>query len=694
MATRYNLQLATPYVSAYNPANTQRFSDLMQQEYQKAASAKAALNQFGAQVGDIPTQDIEGRDQRLSEFDEQVNKIKDIYNNDLALAAPDLATAIMKERQNPWYQKNRKYMEQSQRRQELLDKFGPNILFVNDLPQGNLNQMSMDDINFEYLNRLHLDQRLKEQYGKLAEKRTDLEVTQDKYGMLKYGYRKGLTPKERQELIADATQNYLPGLLKDLGFENNPQAASMVANELGDWVEGNLYDQYDYTRVKNPMAGSGSDSWIGKVPDKFTAIDTDNYTPSEQSGDVIGNMLKADDTAQGITYRQEANRVLPEVTPEQQKVLDRVQENLYGQDDLDQIMRFFPQAANLSEEEQTNLLNDLDIEMHDWAMTSALNRRVANEKRRIFKVLEDYGVTPRGIFKGRLLHNDKAVEPLTEKWYNYKDIIRKSYKDDVVKPLSNSVPAISQQVLIGADPDDQRKFEQMTENTFSGRQAETLVYYDPDKGIRAGSHRGDTKEGRKQAEKLNQIFNQGDYKVSLKAGGENVPVIFTVTGPTEKDGEEETVEFVAGDEQRQKNIFTNMAIEMQSPALLHSYYSNKWHDELEGTADGITLDKFLESEGINPDSLIKSEQGRSVLRNAPKIQSFGGGKNKKYGFINPIDGKPIYFNNLMQTVDIYRKIMFQVLGLPIESPTRQVGQGVKGDISTTKQRQSYFNSLQ
>jgi len=234
--------LGVPYVSAYDPSVSDRYGQMMQQEYMKGTAANQGLAQREAEIGDIYSEDLEGKEEVLGKYKGKIDKIREAYGHDLALAAPELARAVAQERSNPWYAKNVKYTQESQRRQKLLDQYGPNVLFMpgKDLPQGNLNQIDMEDIGFDYVNRLHLQDNFQTTYGDYAKKTTDLglEIDPEFPAFAKQRTRKGITDTELNDLAEGEGRDYITNLLEGMNLEPTPENIEMLTGEFKSWGKG------------------------------------------------------------------------------------------------------------------------------------------------------------------------------------------------------------------------------------------------------------------------------------------------------------------------------------------------------------------------------------------------------------------------------------------------------------------------
>ena len=83
----------------------------MNQREQQFDAAALAEQQAIAELGALPSYDIEGRAQRLGELEKQFQSAVDKHGGDYGAAAKDLTRIIAKERNNPWYQFNAKQQQ-------------------------------------------------------------------------------------------------------------------------------------------------------------------------------------------------------------------------------------------------------------------------------------------------------------------------------------------------------------------------------------------------------------------------------------------------------------------------------------------------------------------------------------------------------------------------------------------------------
>jgi len=287
----YRQQMTTgiPYQSVYDPANDQRTAQLMMGENQKAMQALAGVQAQQAATGDIFSYDEAGKKERIDEFKGRTSQIKDKFNNDLALAAPALAQTIADERTNPWYQKNAAYTEQYQRRQKLVDQFGPNLMMFKDLPTGNLKDVNMEDINFEYLNRQHLYDIYKQNMGHLANKLTPIGLHKDpnNAGMLRSGQRKGLTENEALEAAKEHSA-VIDQIIQERGLTDTPEVRNTLRAEQDLWAQNNLVGGTAYQYRQDPTfdTSGGGNVFPGVIPTKDirvsgTNVETNNMNPEE-----------------------------------------------------------------------------------------------------------------------------------------------------------------------------------------------------------------------------------------------------------------------------------------------------------------------------------------------------------------------------------------------------------------------------
>ena len=286
---RQQAKVGVSFQPTYDPSHDQQIGALIQQEGQKAQAAMAGIQSQEAATGDIFSYDIEGREKRLSEFRSKTGEIKEKFGNDLAQAAPALAQAVVAERSNPWYQKNKLYTKEYERRQKLQDQFGPNLITMKDLPQGDLAGVDMDDIKYEAINRQNLYQIWNEELGDLGDKISDLGLSTDpKFaGMLKHWQLKGLTENQRLELV----KSYGPmidQMLEERGWPNTPENRDMLAAEFDQWSK-QLIGGESSRYMQDPAyddSGSGSFGGFGQIPTRDFSVSTSdveiiNFNPEQ-----------------------------------------------------------------------------------------------------------------------------------------------------------------------------------------------------------------------------------------------------------------------------------------------------------------------------------------------------------------------------------------------------------------------------
>ena len=86
------------------------------QEFDQAAELETSSL---ADIGSIPTYDLQGRESRMSELDRAISDTVSKYGGDYGAASKDIARIIAKERNNPWYQMNKQLYDTEQKRREL-----------------------------------------------------------------------------------------------------------------------------------------------------------------------------------------------------------------------------------------------------------------------------------------------------------------------------------------------------------------------------------------------------------------------------------------------------------------------------------------------------------------------------------------------------------------------------------------------
>lgn len=303
--------LGVPYVSAYDPSVAGRYAGLMQQEYGKAISANQALALREGEIGDIMTQDIEGREDVLGKYKGRIDKIKEAYNQDLALAAPELARTIVEERSNPWYAKNVRYNKEFERRQKLIDQFGPNLQFTRDLPTGRLQDMEMEDIGFEYYNRQHLQQLFQEQFGKQALRKGDLELSDipGYPGFVKTSQQLGLNEIEVAQLGEEQAYGFIEDSLEGMGLSPTPENIAMLRREFDDWAGSNLIrGAQESIKPRPTTTGGGSDLPFQLFPEESQLVKVEEErepTPSRVEAKKEGRDIMDRYNSKELTFEEQ-----------------------------------------------------------------------------------------------------------------------------------------------------------------------------------------------------------------------------------------------------------------------------------------------------------------------------------------------------------------------------------------------------
>lgn len=472
--------VALSYVSSYDPSFDNNLVNLQNQENQKAMMAVAGMSERESQIGDVFSHDVKGKQEVVKSFQDKINRVKEVYNNDLALAAPALSSAIAKERQNPWYQKNALYNQELERRQKLTDQFGPNILFNKNLPQlgedKSLNDVQMEDIGFDYLNLQHVKQTLDQQFGALAKKKKDLGMKDIGDGFIAFGERMGLSDKELANLKSKNPE-FLDNLLAQSGIQPTDQTRSVLSNYVSTWMDTNLSGQEDWREVADPYAMI---KWKAKETAKYknsysqqspgfptgvqvnsTNSSAENLTGAKTFPDLI---VKAKSSPYAKAILDKAYESMPENLRNKLKSYPTVTEN-------DPLIKSIPNFNKLSAEQKQSFFADIDAASASYSDRTWIGEKLFTTDNLIGDILVKYGlassnedfnnesVTSGLLVKGAKLsqttldlHNfsintkdgwrdrDKIISNFTDhikkydKWYDnqYSDI-----KDDVNKYMTD-----------------------------------------------------------------------------------------------------------------------------------------------------------------------------------------------------------------------------------------------------------------
>jgi hypothetical protein len=493
----------------------------MQREYGKAFSANQALAQETARMGELETRDIEGLDQRMGEFKDTVSAIRENYNNDLALAAPELARAVAKERQNPWYQKNKLYTQEFDRRQKLLDQFGPNILFSKDLPQGNLNNMNLEDIGFDYINRQHLFDMYNKQYGPLGKKPHDLGIVKDpddsRY--MRQGYRTGLTNDEVADLVNTQGEIYIDQAIENMGISDTPESRAMLKSEFENWAYNNLIGGEKYTRSLNPdydpspeggpetMGGlEGLSNLVDKGPVNYTNLsdkDLRNAAKDLAGRIAVGEELSGYESSL-VNLNPDIRKKIADNNPVQNVFQDPSQYPDIFSENLSQMQQYMlnnlGDLPKFSEEGVRDMLTDLGI-----ATRVVTGKDVTGQGSIAYTV---NGITyPYEEFK-------KLIQPLKN---DYRKVVKYKNTDtyqEGLEELKNILGTSSAKSMFGIDDFKQDEVSGYILNSMlSGFDPEGLM----SQGVSIERSMGDSVDKKKKTKSLLEEIFKPDSKVKIGA---------------------------------------------------------------------------------------------------------------------------------------------------------------------------------
>jgi len=132
------------YNPVYDPAETQRMTELLQQRQQRYDVGREALSEFEGQVGGMQTYAPDALNQRLESFNQKaLDLVNNQYGRDYGLAYNDLKGLISKEKSDPFYKFNAEQVRQAEEFEKArLQKRAGNerFLAVNDPRKVNLEE--------------------------------------------------------------------------------------------------------------------------------------------------------------------------------------------------------------------------------------------------------------------------------------------------------------------------------------------------------------------------------------------------------------------------------------------------------------------------------------------------------------------------------------------------------------------------
>jgi hypothetical protein len=119
-------------ISMYNPESQAQLIDAVAKRQERFDTAKMAMAQEKARIGETETYDMAELTKRLNSFEGGIKGlVKDKYNGDYSAAANEIATMIGTERSNPFYHFNKQKVEMGKAYLDTKMKMGSNFMATN-----------------------------------------------------------------------------------------------------------------------------------------------------------------------------------------------------------------------------------------------------------------------------------------------------------------------------------------------------------------------------------------------------------------------------------------------------------------------------------------------------------------------------------------------------------------------------------
>jgi len=264
--------MATPiqHTSQYIPTNLQAMSaplERMQSEYDAGFAAPLMFEDQFSQI-EVSPENMAGKQAVLGNFQDKIKGIVDQYGGDYGAASRDIARAIAKERQNPFYQLAPQHSQAIKRQQALLDKYGANAFQTQNVPRQFVNEKGeVQDVNLDprVLNQMDLERKLATEFNKQASQTRQGELySGDTPGLLHRETTRGIT----QDEVGDVSNQMLQSLYNmdpDLAAAidaGDPRAMQIAQNMAQQMVQGSTISD-----IKDPNYSPGDPGGItGGMP--------------------------------------------------------------------------------------------------------------------------------------------------------------------------------------------------------------------------------------------------------------------------------------------------------------------------------------------------------------------------------------------------------------------------------------------
>ena len=355
-------------VSGYNPAGDQMYLKLMQDAKQRADQAQQATLLAESEIATMDTYDPTGKQERMSQFRESIDKIKEDYNYDLALAAPALSKAVVNERKQDWYNFNRRQIEAVKPWLTQRAKLGSNFYSVGDPRNATLDDPTELDARVFDLNQaldlpsetLAKEIATEHRYGHLAPVKT-LPTGEPNPAYLKFIQGQGYSSVEDARnyfLNTTEGQAAITNILQSQGLDANDPRLRQRAERV---MESNLVGARQERLVQNPLFGVESspeqipEDTITTRPGRPVERNLDELEEDANYYDDKGNLIKP--TAEKVSGI--FGDVVGNIGFLENIVSNKVDSNFSERNSIIKKMRsrFPQQTANLTDKQVQDLYN-------------------------------------------------------------------------------------------------------------------------------------------------------------------------------------------------------------------------------------------------------------------------------------------------------------------------------------------------
>ena len=305
MAKYQSQFIPTDFNTLGNVLNMYR-QDMAQRDAEYDQSYAASLDAI-SQLGQLPSFDLEGRDERLQALSTALEEAVQKRGGDYGAASKDIARIIAKERANPWYGLNARQLQQA----ELLEKSlanNQNLKVLQDPRRMSIDpSMGMEDISYSTIDPANVQKSIDDLYVDIKTRIREGDLQGLPQGLYRMMTTRGLTQAEVIDMANDpevqqAILNRNPQLIP---YMDNPETSGWVNN----LITQGLQKLYQGESVDIGKTGSGSRSSSGgtRTSDVSTTFD---ITPEVKTR--IDNKVDRQVKDVSIIFDSKGNAVEPE----------------------------------------------------------------------------------------------------------------------------------------------------------------------------------------------------------------------------------------------------------------------------------------------------------------------------------------------------------------------------------------------